>query len=171
MAARVLKPGGSLVVYAPHYALLEIGSYLMQFGLKQVWTICVKHTGHSARIFSHHLRVNWKPLLWLVNGESQPNIIADAEYIDDFITSTPPDKNLHEWAQSLTEADYIIKHLTIESQVVLDCFMGSGTTGIAALRNKRQFIGIEIDQKTFDEARANIGASSTSIAIPTVETV
>jgi hypothetical protein len=143
----------------------------MQFGLKQVWTICVKHTGHSARIFSHHLRVNWKPLLWLVKRESQPNIIPDAGYIDDFIISTPPDKSIHEWAQSLTEADYIIKHLTIENQVVLDCFLGIGTTGIAALNNKRQFIGIEIDQQTFDEARANIETSSTSIAIPTVYTV
>ena len=168
IAERVLKPGGSLVVYAPHYALLEIGSYLMQLDLKQAWTICVKHTGHLATIFSNLIRVNWKPLLWLVKGQSQSNIVADAGGIDDFIISTPPDKSLHEWAQSLTEADYIIKCLTIENQVVLDCFMGSGTTGIAALNNKRQFIGIEIDQQTFDEARANIETSSTSIAIPTV---
>ena len=143
----------------------------MKLDLKQAWTICVKHTGHLATIFSNHIRVNWKPLLWLVKGQSQSNIVADAGGIDDFIISTPPDKSLHEWAQSLTEADYIIKHLTIEKQVVLDCFMGSGTTGIAALNNKRQFIGIEIDQQTFDEARANIESSSASTAIPTVETV
>jgi DNA modification methylase len=49
--------------------------------------------------------------------------------------------------------------------------MGSGTTGIAALNNKRQFIGIEIDQHTFEKARANIITSSTSTAIPTVETM
>ena len=49
--------------------------------------------------------------------------------------------------------------------------MGSGTTGIAALSNKRQFIGIEIDQYTFENAKTNIITSSTSTAHPTVETM
>lgn len=34
--------------------------------------------------------------------------------------------------------------------------MGSGTTGIAALRLKRKFIGIEIDEDRFNVARGNI---------------
>lgn len=38
------------------------------------------------------------------------------------------------------------------SGVVLDPFMGSGTTGIAALRAGRKFIGIEIEPKYFDSA-------------------
>lgn len=170
IAARVLKPGGSLVTYVPHHSILEIGSQMMQPGLIQAWTFCVRHTGHFARINSLHLLVNWKPLVWLVKGDSKPNVIPDANF-DDFITSTPPDKSLHEWTQSLTEADYIIKHLTVENQVVLDCFMGSGTTGIAALRNKRQFIGIEIDQQTFERAKTNILSNNTSTSIPTVETI
>ena len=127
---------------------------MMQCGLKQIWAMCIKHVGHLARIHSLHLRVNWKPMIWLVKGES-PNVIADAG-MEDLIISTPPDKGLHEWAQSLTEADYMIKHLTFEGQVVLDCFMGSGTTGLAALNNKRQFIGIEIDQQAFEIAKAQL---------------
>jgi len=38
------------------------------------------------------------------------------------------------------------------AQTVLDPFMGSGTTGIAAVKLGRRFIGIEIDQRYFDIA-------------------
>jgi DNA modification methylase len=34
--------------------------------------------------------------------------------------------------------------------------MGAGTTGIAALKLKRQFLGIEKGMKTFDNAKRNI---------------
>lgn len=40
----------------------------------------------------------------------------------------------------------------VKSDVILDPFMGSGTTGIAALKLGRRFIGIEIDPKYFDIA-------------------
>ena len=49
-----------------------------------------------------------------------------------------------------------LKPLTVENQIVLDPFMGSGTTGIAALNLNRKFIGIEIDKERFEIARANI---------------
>lgn len=42
--------------------------------------------------------------------------------------------------------------LTGESQTILDPFMGSGTTGVAAVRMGRRFIGIEIEPKYFDIA-------------------
>ena len=39
---------------------------------------------------------------------------------------------------------------------VIDCFMGSGTTGIACKRLGRNFIGVELDKTYFDEARQRI---------------
>ena len=41
-------------------------------------------------------------------------------------------------------------------QTFLDPFMGVGTTGVAALRLRRKFWGIEIDKKYFDDAKARI---------------
>jgi len=44
----------------------------------------------------------------------------------------------------------------ISGALVLDPFMGSGTTGIACLRTGRRFIGIEIDEHYFEIARERL---------------
>ncbi|MDO5002124.1 MAG: DNA methyltransferase [Eubacteriales bacterium] len=36
------------------------------------------------------------------------------------------------------------------NDIVLDCFNGVGSTGVAALKNDRRYIGIEIDRKYMD---------------------
>jgi site-specific DNA-methyltransferase (adenine-specific) len=52
--------------------------------------------------------------------------------------------------------EYIIKTYSNPGEVVLDCCMGSGTTGIAAVNLDRQFIGIELDDKYFEVAKNRI---------------
>ena len=47
-----------------------------------------------------------------------------------------------------------------EEGVVLDCFCGSGTTGVVALKNKRHFIGIELAAKSVELARQKCQAVS-----------
>jgi site-specific DNA-methyltransferase (adenine-specific) len=49
-----------------------------------------------------------------------------------------------------------IKTWSNENDTVLDCFMGSGTTGIACKNLNRKFIGIEIDKSYFDIAKQRI---------------
>lgn len=44
----------------------------------------------------------------------------------------------------------------VPGKVILDPFMGTGSTGAAAVQLKRGFIGIELEQKYFDLARAKI---------------
>jgi DNA modification methylase len=47
---------------------------------------------------------------------------------------------------------WCIKHLPDDAQTILDPFMGSGTTGVAAVKLGRRFVGIEIEPKYFDIA-------------------
>lgn len=53
----------------------------------------------------------------------------------------------------------ILADFTNEGQTILDPFMGSGTTGVAAVRMGRNFIGIERDERYFDIACARIAAA------------
>ena len=54
----------------------------------------------------------------------------------------------------------IIQNLVVnsskEGDIVLDCFMGSGTTGVACVNTNRQFIGIELDNKYYEIAKQRI---------------
>ena len=43
-----------------------------------------------------------------------------------------------------------------EGDTILDCFMGSGTTGVACMNTNRKFIGIELDKNYFDIASKRI---------------
>ena len=52
-----------------------------------------------------------------------------------------------------------IVNSTNQGATVLDPFMGSGTTGVAALQQGRRFIGVEICEKYFDIARRRIEAA------------
>ena len=56
----------------------------------------------------------------------------------------------------------IIKHSSKEGDVVLDCFMGSGTTGVACKNLNRDFIGIELDEGYFKIAEERISSAFTS---------
>lgn len=49
-----------------------------------------------------------------------------------------------------------IQMLTYENDIILDMFMGSGTTGIAAINTNRRFIGIELDDNYFEIAKKRI---------------
>ena len=47
----------------------------------------------------------------------------------------------------------IIKLLTAPEETVLDCFMGSGTTAVAAIRQGRNYIGVELQSNYVELAR------------------
>lgn len=50
--------------------------------------------------------------------------------------------------------EHIVRSSSRPGDVVLDCFMGSASTGKAALKLGRRFIGMEFEEPTFDQASA-----------------
>lgn len=57
--------------------------------------------------------------------------------------------SLHPTQKPVELLEYLIKTYTDENQTVLDCTMGSGSTGVACMNTKRKFIGIELDSDYF----------------------
>ena len=52
--------------------------------------------------------------------------------------------------------EYLVKIHTNKNDIILDPFMGSGTTGIACMNTGRKFIGIELNEKYFNIAKERL---------------
>lgn len=66
------------------------------------------------------------------------------------------DDRFHPTQKPVALCEYLIKTYTNENDLVMDNCMGSGTTGVACVRNKRKFIGIEKDPIYFNKAQQRI---------------
>jgi hypothetical protein len=179
---RVLKEGACTAIVPGQVDMDLKMERLKKAGLKFLWPFCIHHSGHSrvTRGYGTYITPNWKPaLLYIKTKDGEKPIRVEWEpavlYIkpkdgkkrtntegntSDYIKSEPPDKTIHDWAQSPVEADHLIRGFTVENQIVLDPLMGPGTFGIAALKLNRKFIGIEINPDHFSNAQ--IGLSSIS---------
>lgn len=66
------------------------------------------------------------------------------------------DKYKHPTVKPLEIIQNLIINSSREGDTVLDCFMGSGTTGVACVNTNRRFIGIELDNTYFETAKQRI---------------
>jgi site-specific DNA-methyltransferase (adenine-specific) len=60
--------------------------------------------------------------------------------------------NIHETQKPLRLMSKLVSLFTQPGDLILDPYMGSGTTGVAAVKNGRRFLGIEKNEKYFDGA-------------------
>ena len=160
LASTKLKPGGSLVCYANHYLLPQIFDIMEEHAnLEYWWTIGEFHQSQShSKMFNQNVTVSWKPLLWFVKKGKPPHNVRTMTMFIDSIRSRPPEskKLEHEWEQSIDDALYIIEKLSDKGDIVLDPMCGSGTTGVAAEKTERLFIGIDELQEHIDETKTRI---------------
>lgn len=70
-------------------------------------------------------------------------------------TNTPK-QNFHPTVKPIALMEYLVKLVSREGQVVLDPFMGSGTTGMACKKLGRDFVGIEMEEEYIEIAKARI---------------
>jgi len=73
--------------------------------------------------------------------------------------------NNHLTVKPVRLLDHLISLLTIPDQVVLDPFMGSGSTAIACIKTNRRFIGIEKDKNNFDISKQRVSKISNDIPL------
>lgn len=61
--------------------------------------------------------------------------------------------------------EWVISHLPNDVETIIDPYMGSGTTGVACMNMKKQFIGIERESKYFDIACKRIEDAQRQVAL------
>lgn len=90
-------------------------------------------------------------------GYCKPNSYEDAKTIY-LSTLNVKDKQMygHPTIKPLPLIRKLIRNSSKENEIVLDCFMGSGTTAVASLLENRKYIGFEINKKYYDVALKRI---------------
>ena len=86
------------------------------------------------------------------------DIISDEKYPTDlicFLRNVHTD-NEHPTQKPVELIRWLMRTYTNEGETVLDNCCGSGTTGVAAIKEKRNFICMERDQKYFETAKRRI---------------
>ncbi len=63
---------------------------------------------------------------------------------------------------------HLVKLLSWENQIILDPFMGSGSTGLSALTFNRNFIGYELDKHYFNIATKRFDNLTTTLNQPSL---
>lgn len=64
--------------------------------------------------------------------------------------------NLHDTEKPIELMKILIENSSQEGDIVIDPFMGIGSTGIAARQLKRNFIGVEIDSQYYEIGKNRI---------------
>lgn len=146
-SSRVLIPGGSLITLCGHYHMPMVISELTKY-LEWYWC-CQIPNRRKPMQYGWHISVSWKPALWLTKGKA----IIKHWPISDNLAAAGKASNLwqgnktHPWGQSEEMAIQPILRIISNMDIVLDPFLGSGTTAWVAKKLGRKCIGIEIDER------------------------
>ena len=103
---------------------------------------------------------NYRPNYELILLLCKTNIQTKSKNKSNILTyrRLSPQKLLHSCEKPVKLLEDLIYELSEEGDIVLDTFMGSGSTGEASLNLKRKFIGIELDTTYFEIANQRIKA-------------
>ena len=84
-------------------------------------------------------------------------------------TAGNQDSTLHPTQKPVALMEYLIRTYTHSGELVLDCTMGSGTTGVACANTGRSFIGIERDPGYFATAERRIAEAQAVLPLMAAE--
>ena len=154
--SRILKNGGSFIVFNDWKNLGDITKEAEKVGLKTKDMLRLEKRNPMPRNRDRRYITDFELAVWYVKPKEKWTFNRQDEKYQrpKFVHSI--DKGLHPTQKSLSLMEDIIKIHSKMGDTVLDCFMGSGTTGVACKNLNRDFIGIELDKKYFEIAKDRI---------------
>ena len=167
---RALKPNGSIWISGTFHNIYSIGMALEQEGFKIINNITWQKTNPppnlACRCFTH----STETILWAQKNDKKSHHYFNYELMKEFNGG----KQMKDvWTGSLTKPsekkcgkhptqkpEYLLERIilasTEEGAMILDPFCGSGTTGVAALRHGRVFIGIDNVEEYLEISRKRL---------------
>jgi site-specific DNA-methyltransferase (adenine-specific) len=153
---RVKLVGGNLEKYA-----MECGLYLYdhRIWIKDPAWANSRWTANSLKSVDEYedLYVFWKPGQQVIDRKKiQSNDWKEWGSRAVWYIRSVRANDDHEAKFPLELASRVVRLYTDEGDIVLDPFMGSGTTGVACVKTGRRFIGIEVDAQHYETASKRI---------------
>lgn len=143
-------------------------AYYLQYALrnKLKYNLLVWDRGVSNMISYKFFRSHIDYIVRLYDkGISLNKVISDrpSEMYSKIKSGERP-KNFHVSAKPLNIIQDFINLSSSENDLVLDPFMGSGTTAIACIKEKRHFIGFELNSEYYEKACKRIKAEQAQLS-------
>jgi len=154
--SRILKKDGSFVVFNAWRNLGAIADYAETQGFETKDMVRLEKSNPMPRNRDRRYITDYECAIWFVKkGAKWTFNRQDGKYQrPKFVASI--ESGLHPTQKNLNLMENLLKIHSNQGDMVIDPFMGSGTTGVACKNLGRKFIGIEQDANYFEIAKKRI---------------
>lgn len=153
---RVLKDGCHCYVMTNHVNLIEMLNTFTECGFHFIKNI-IWNKGN--KIMGQYYMSQYEYIMFFRKGKGKKinNCgTSDILSVPNIKSKNDEGKNLHDTEKPIKLMQILIENSSKENQLILDPFMGIGSTGIACKNINRNFIGMELDEKYFNIAKERI---------------
>ena len=153
---RLLKDGSHCYVMTNHINLIDMLNTFTDVGFHFIKSL-IWNKGN--KIMGQYYMSQYEYILFFRKGKGKKinNCgTSDILSISNKKTKDKDGKNIHDTEKPVELMEVLVNNSSQENELVLDPFMGVGSTGIACIKNNRNFIGMELDEKYFDIAKNRI---------------
>ena len=153
---KILDKNGSFVVFNDWKNLGDISRYAESLGFVTKDMIRLEKTNPMPRNRDRRYITDFECAIWFTMPKAKWvfNRQSDTYERPKYVGSI--EKGLHPTQKNLGLIEWLLKIHSNENDLILDPFMGSGTTGVACINTNRKFIGIELDENYFDIAKERL---------------
>lgn len=151
---RIVSKNGAVMIFTRWDVQQEFIDCMVKNAMKPknvlIWDKVIHGMGDLKRAYGSRYEsvIYWANSDFRFNGKRPTDILR--------YQRVSANKLLHPNEKPIDLLSCMIKQTTSDNATVLDCFMGSGSTGVACLNTNRNFVGIELDDEYFEIAKHRI---------------
>ncbi|MCC6680506.1 MAG: site-specific DNA-methyltransferase [Phycisphaeraceae bacterium] len=159
---RVLKPGGSLYMFLAEEQVGYFARKAVQRGFRLRNLLAILKKAPQPSIYKNAWRRGFELCAFLTKGKtgSTFNFLSQAECVNTFAYSTSDRYTSHPTEKPLAFIQRLIRVSSHPGDLVLDPFMGSGTTAVASKTLDRRYVGFELEPTYIRMAEERLGSIS-----------